>query len=41
MLHNLYSTVLFIALMWSGEPRPVYPSLDRPSSDRNGRRTVL
>jgi hypothetical protein len=27
MLHNLYSTALFVALMWSGEPRPVYPEL--------------
>lgn len=27
MLHNLYSTALFVALMWSGEPKPVYPEL--------------
>jgi len=27
MLHNLYSTVVFVALMWSGEPKPVYPEL--------------
>ena len=26
MLHEIYTTVLFIALMWSGEPRPVYPA---------------
>jgi hypothetical protein len=35
MLHNIYSTALFVALMWSGEPRPVYPSLRR-----NDRRSV-
>ena len=27
MLQNLYSTAMFLALMWTGEPRPLYPDL--------------
>ena len=32
MLHEIYATILFIALMWSGEPRPVYPAATRPAA---------
>jgi hypothetical protein len=37
MLHDLYNTALFIALMWSGEPRPVYPSTGRSLGRAVGR----